>query len=101
MNKPDEYPQMSRMEAVLHCKKWANEIRIEGVDALVKDYDLAVSISDQLAYPLDMQPWITPVSEPELYEVQQYAATVDSDHTNRATWETLLVLIDHLYTVAT
>lgn len=50
---------MTYQQAVQHCRYWANEIQAVGVDALVKDYEAAIGISDQLVYPLDMQKWIT------------------------------------------
>ncbi len=53
-------------------------------------------MSDQLAYPLEMQPWITPETEPLLSAIRNHAVDVDIDHTRRADWEKLLELIDQL-----
>lgn len=89
------YPQMTYDEVVLLCKKCAEEIRAEGIDLLVSDYEAAIDVSDRIAYPLDMQAWITE-DYPILYEIVNYAAAVDSNHTDRASWEKLLELIDSL-----
>lgn len=93
---PKNYPQMTYDEAVEHCKFWADSIRHDGIDLLVSDYGAAIGISDQLAYPLEMQKWINIEEYPQLYEIAKYAVTVDNDHTNRAAWEKLLELIDQL-----
>lgn len=87
---------MSRDEAVKHCKHWASIIRAEGIDLLVSDYGAAIGVSDKLAYPLDMQEWITKESEPTLYELCQYVVAVDNDHTNREAWSKILQLADAL-----
>lgn len=92
----EDYPQMTRREAVSHCKHWAEAIRKDGIDLLVSDFGAAVTISDLLAYPLEMQEWITEESQPELDEICTYAVAVDNDHTDRASWEKLLELIDAL-----
>lgn len=86
---------MTYDEVVAFCKGCAEEIRAEGVDLLVSDYEVAISVSDQIAYPLDMQEWITE-DYPVLWEIANCAAVVDSDHTDRASWERLLELIDSL-----
>lgn len=67
-----------------------------GFDLLTTDYGAAIGVSDQLAYPLEMQIWINLQEYPLLYEVCIYAVTVDNDHTDRASWEKLLGLIDKL-----
>ena len=88
--------QKSRDETIAHCKKWANIARTDGIDLLVNDKGAAIGIADLLAYTLETQEWIDPVAEPELNKVCEYAVAVDSDHTDRASWETLLALIDRL-----
>lgn len=90
------YPQMTYRQAVEHCKYWADQIRSDGIDLLTTDYSAAIGVSDQLAYPLDMQVWISAERHPLMYKVCDYAGIVDSDHTNRPAWETLLRLIDQL-----
>ena len=90
------YPQMTYRQAVEHCKYWADQIRSDGIDVLTTDYSAAIGVSDQLAYPLDMQVWISAERHPLMYKVCDYAGIVDSDHTNRPAWETLLRLIDQL-----
>lgn len=90
------YPQMTYRQAVEHCKYWADQIRSDGIDVLTTDYSAAIGVSDQLAYPLDMQVWISAERYPLMYKVCDYAGIVDSDHTNRPAWETLLRLIDQL-----
>ena len=50
---------MTHKQAVEHCKYWADQIRADGLDLLTTDWGAAVGVSDQLAYPLDMQEWIT------------------------------------------
>ena len=92
----NDYPQMSYEDTVQHCKHWAEEIRIATVETLVQDYGAAIGISDQLAYPLDMQTWITKEGYPALYNIRDYAVRVDSNHRDRAAWEKLLQLIDKL-----
>ena len=51
---------------------------------------------DQLSYPLDMQEWITLQNYPDIYAIRYYAGAIDHDHTDRASWEKLLELIDKL-----
>ena len=98
---PEEYgknnhPQMTYKQAVKHCKYWADQIRADGLDLLTTDYGAAIGVSDQLAYPLEMQAWINSQEHPLLYKVCAYAVTVDNDHTDRESWEKLLELIDKL-----
>ena len=92
----NNYPQMTYKQAVKHCKYWAEQIRADGLDLLTTDYGAAIGVSDQLAYPLEMQTWINSQEYPLLYKVCIYAVTVDNDHTDRASWEKLLELIDKL-----
>lgn len=96
MNDVNQYPQMTRLEAVQHCKHWAEAIRKDGIALLVSDHGAAASLSDSLAYPLEMQTWITSESEPLLDEVCTCAVAVDNDHTDKAAWEKLVELIDNL-----
>ncbi|MGB4761998.1 MAG: hypothetical protein WBP12_01410 [Candidatus Saccharimonas sp.] len=96
MSVSDKYPQMTKGKAIEHCKHWGEAIRHDGIELLVSDYEAAVTLSDSLAYPLEMQKWITAESEPLLNEICAYAVVVDNDHTNRAAWEKLLELIDTL-----
>ena len=91
-----QYPQMTYKQAVKHCKYWAEQIRADGLDLLTTDYGAAIGVSDQLAYPLEMQTWINSQEHPLLYKVCVYAVTVDNDHTDRESWEKLLELIDKL-----
>ena len=91
-----QYPQMTYKQAVEHCKYWADKIRVDGLDLLTTDYGAAIGVSDKLAYPLEMQTWINSQEYPLLYKVCVYAVTVDNDHTDRASWEKLLELIDKL-----
>ena len=56
----------------------------------------AIGVSDQLAYPLDMQEWISAPRYPDIYAIRYYAGVVDRDHTDRDSWEKLLELIDKL-----
>ena len=91
-----QYPQMTYKQAVEHYKYWADQIRHDGLDLLTTDYGAAIGVSDQLAYPLEMQTWINSREYPLLYKVCVYAVTVDNDHTDRASWEKLLELIDKL-----
>ena len=98
---PEEYgknnhPQMTYKQAVKHCKYWADQIRADGLDLLTTDWGAAVGVSDQLAYPLDMQEWISAPRYPDIYAIRYYAGVVDHDHTDRASWEKLLELIDKL-----
>ena len=99
---PEEYgknnhPQMTYKQAVKHCKYWADQIRADGLDLLTTDYGAAIGVSDQLAYPLDMQEWISAPRYPDIYAIRYYAGVVDrGDHTDRASWEKLLELIDKL-----
>ena len=93
----NNYPQMTYKQAVKHCKYWADQIRHDGLDLLTTDYGAAIGVSDQLAYPLDMQEWISAPSYPDIYAIRYYAGVVDrGDHTDRASWEKLLELIDKL-----
>ncbi len=91
---------MTKAEAVRHCKHWAEAIRKDGISLLVSDYGAAATLSDSLAYPLEMQTWITAASEPLLDEICTYAVTIDNNHTNRDAWGRLLELIDQLDVVA-
>ena len=99
---PEEYgknncPQMTYKQAVKHCKYWADQIRHDGLDLLTTDYGAAIGVSDKLAYPLDMQEWISAPRYPDIYAIRYYAGVVDrGDHTDRASWEKLLELIDKL-----
>ncbi len=92
----NNYPQMIYKQAVEHCKYWADQIRADGLDLLTTDYGAAIGVSDQLAYPLEMQTWINSQEYPLLYKVCVYAVTVDNDHTDRESWKKLLELIDKL-----
>ena len=91
-----QYPQMTYKQAVKHCKHWAEQIRADGLDLLTTDWVAAIGVSDQLAYPLDMQTWINSQEHPLLYTVCIYAVTVDNNHIDRELWEKLLELIDKL-----
>ena len=91
-----QYPQMTYKQAVDHCKYWADQIRADGLDLLTTDYGAAIGVSDQLVYPLDMQEWISVPRYPDIYAIRYYAGVVDHDHTDRASWEKLLELIDKL-----
>ncbi|XMB33720.1 hypothetical protein QQ965_03185 [Candidatus Saccharibacteria bacterium oral taxon 955] len=100
-NLPEEYgknnyPQMTYKQAVKHCKHWADQIRADGLDLLTTDWVAAIGVSDQLAYPLDMQEWISAPRYPDIYAIRYYAGVVDRDHTDRDSWEKLLELIDKL-----
>ena len=93
----NHYPQMTYKQAVKHCKHWADQIRADGLDLLTTDWCAAIGVSDQLAYPLDMQEWISAPRYPDIYAIRYYAGVVDrDDHTDRASWEKLLELIDKL-----
>ncbi|UJD06437.1 MAG: hypothetical protein HXL06_003555 [Candidatus Nanosynbacter sp. HMT-348_TM7c-JB] len=92
----NQYPQMTYKQVVEHCKYWADQIRSDGLDLLTTDWGAAVGVSDQLAYPLEMQTWINSQEYPLLYKVCIYAVTVDNDNTDRASWKKLLELIDKL-----
>ena len=95
--KNNQYPQMTYKQAVEHCKYWADQIRHDGLDLLTTDYGAAIGVSDKLAYPLDMQEWISAPRYPDIYAIRYYAGVVDrGDHTDRASWEKLLELIDKL-----
>ena len=95
--KNNQYPQMTYKQAVKHCKYWADQIRHDGLDLLTTDYGAAIGVSDKLAYPLDMQEWISAPRYPDIYAIRYYAGVVDrGDHTDRASWEKLLELIDKL-----
>ena len=95
--KNNQYPQMTYKQAVKHCKHWADQIRADGLDLLTTDWVAAIGVSDQLSYPLDMQEWISAPRYPDLYAIRYYAGVVDrGDHTDRASWEKLLELIDKL-----
>jgi len=95
--KNNQYPQMTYKQAVKHCKYWADQIRADGLDLLTTDYGAAIGVSDKLAYPLDMQEWISAPRYPDIYAIRYYAGVVDrGDHTDRASWEKLLELIDKL-----
>ena len=91
-----QYPQMTYKQAVKHCRYWADQIRADGLDLLTTDWGAAVGVSDQLVYPLDMQEWISAPRYPDIYAIRYYAGVVDHDHTDRASWEKLLELIDKL-----
>ena len=95
-DKNNQYPQMTYKQAVKHCKHWAEQIRADGLDLLTTDWVAAIGVSDQLAYPLDMQEWISAPRYPDIYAIRYYAGVVDRDHTDRASWEKLLELIDKL-----
>lgn len=95
-DKNNQYPQMTYKQAVKHCKHWADQIRADGLDLLTTDWCAAIGVSDQLAYPLDMQEWISAPRYPDIYAIRYYAGVVDRDHTDRASWEKLLELIDKL-----
>ena len=95
--KNNQYPQMTYKQAVKHCTHWADQIRADGLDLLTTDYGAAIGVSDKLAYPLDMQEWISAPRYPDIYAIRYYAGVVDrGDHTDRASWEKLLELIDKL-----
>lgn len=87
---------MTREEAVRHCKYWSAAIKKDGIDLLSVDRDVAVGLSDQLVYPLEMQGWIDENDEPELDEIIEYAVRVDNDYTRRSDWEKLTRLIDKI-----
>ena len=91
-----QYPQMTYKQAVEHCKYWADQIRADGLDLLTTDWGAAIGVSDPLAYPLDMQEWISAPRYPAIYAILYYAGVVDRDHTDRASWKELLELIDKL-----
>ena len=91
-----QYPQMTYKQAVKHCKHWTDQIRADGLDSLTTNYVAAIGVSDQLAYPLEMQTWINSQEHPLLYKVCVYSVTVDNDHTDRVSWKKLLELIDRL-----
>ena len=95
-NKKNQYPQMTYKQSVEHCKYWADQIRSDGLDLLTTDWGAAVGVSDQLAYPLEMQTWINSREYPLLYKVCVYSVTVDNYHTDRVSWKKLLELIDRL-----
>ena len=95
-DKNNQYPQMTYKQAVKHCKHWAEQIRADGLDLLTTDWVAAIGVSDQLAYPLDMQEWISAPRYPDIYAIRYYAGVVDRNHTDRASWEKLLELIDKL-----
>ena len=95
-DKNNQYPQMTYKQAVKHCKHWADQIRADGLDLLTTDWVAAIGVSDQLAYPLDMQEWISAPRYPDIYAIRYYAGVVDRNHTDRASWEKLLELIDKL-----
>ena len=95
-DKNNQYPQMTYKQAVKHCKHWAEQIRADGLDLLTTDWVAAIGVSDQLSYPLDMQEWISAPRYPDIYAIRYYAGVVDRDHTDRASWEKLLELIDKL-----
>ena len=95
-DKNNQYPQMTYKQAVKHCKHWAEQIRADGLDLLTTDWVAAIGVSDQLAYPLDMQEWISAPRYPDIYAIRYYAGVVDRDHTDRDSWEKLLELIDKL-----
>ena len=97
--KNNQYPQMTYKQAVKHCKYWADQIRHDGLDLLTTDYGAAIGVSDQLAYPLDMQEWISAQRHPNIYAIRYYADVVDRDHTDRSSWEKLLELIDRLASI--
>ena len=94
-----QYHQMTYKQAVEHCKYWADQIRRDGLDLLTTDYGAAIGVSDQLAYPLDMQEWISVQRHPNIYAIRYYADVVDRDHTDRSSWEKLLELIDRLASI--
>ena len=94
-----QYHQMTYKQAVEHCKYWADQIRRDGLDLLTTDYGAAIGVSDQLAYPLDMQEWISAQRHPNIYAIRYYADVVDRDHTDRSSWEKLLELIDRLASI--
>ncbi len=96
MNEEKQYPQMTKAETIQHCKHWGEAIRMDGIPLLTSDEGAAVTLSDALSYPLEMQTWITPVAEPLLDEICNYAVAVDNDHTDKEAWEKLLELIDKL-----
>ena len=95
-DKNNQYPQMTYKQAVKHCKHWAEQIRADGLDLLTTDWVAAIGVSDQLAYPLDMQEWISAPRYPDIHAIRYYAGVVDRDHTDRDSWEKLLELIDKL-----
>ena len=95
-----QYPQMTYKQAVEHCKYWVDQIRHDGLDLLTTDYGAAIGVSDQLAYPLEMQTWINSREYPLLYKVCVYSVTVDNDHTDRVSWKKLLELMDRLANIA-
>ena len=95
-NSDNQYPQMTYKQAVDHCKCWADQIQADWLDLLTTDYVAATEVSDQLAYPLYMQEWISAPRYPDIYAIRYYAGVVDRDHTDRASWEKLLELIDKL-----
>lgn len=96
MTNTNSYPQLQRDDIVAMCKKWAKNVRNDGLDLLTTDYEAAISLTDNLAYPLDMQEWIKPDTEPELYAIVDLAGKVDSTHDDRPAWEDLLQRIDAL-----
>ena len=91
----NEYPKMSHEDAIQHCRYWAKTIREDGIDILTHDAG-AVSISDQLCYPLEMQEWITPEDYPILHAITVYAVRADNDYTDKDAWEKIVQLTDLL-----
>ena len=47
-----QYHQMTYKQTVEHCKYWADQVRADRLDLLTTDWDAAVGVSNQLAYPL-------------------------------------------------
>ena len=43
---------MTYKQTVEHCKYWADQVRADRLDLLTTDWDAAVGVSNQLAYPL-------------------------------------------------
>lgn len=96
MSVNDQHRQMTKAEAIQHCKHWLRAIHEDGISLLTVDYGAAITLSDVLAYPLEEQTWITAESEPLLDEIRTYAVEVGNDYTNKDAWEKLVKLIDSL-----
>lgn len=90
------YPQMTYNQVVTFCKECAEEIRAEGVDVFVSDYGAATNLLDVYFYPLEMQEWINKEETPQLYIIIMCVYLLENNHTDRASWEKLLELIDSL-----
>ena len=68
----------------------------DGIDLYTSNYEEAISLTDLLSYPLDVQHWLNPDDAPILSAIAVYSARASLHPHIRDNWEKLIVLTDAL-----